>query len=72
MFQLHHRRGFAGDWRLLNAMARIPETLDRLPLIDNDSGDLNVVVETPKGSRNKYKYDGVRRGWRSTRCIVVS
>src|ERR687894_801851 len=23
-----------------------------------DDGDLNVVVETPKGSRNKYEYDG--------------
>ncbi len=41
-------------------MARSPETLDRLPLIDDDSGDLNVVVETPKGSRNKYKYDTER------------
>ncbi|HEX8351983.1 MAG TPA: inorganic diphosphatase [Pyrinomonadaceae bacterium] len=25
--------------------------------IFNDEGDLNVVVETPKGSRNKYEYD---------------
>jgi inorganic pyrophosphatase len=25
--------------------------------VDEDSGDLTVVVETPKGSRNKYKYD---------------
>lgn len=25
--------------------------------MDRDSGDLNIVVETPKGSRNKYKYD---------------
>jgi inorganic pyrophosphatase len=23
----------------------------------NDEGDLNVVIETPKGSRNKYTYD---------------
>ena len=38
-------------------MARSPKTLDRLPLVDEDSGDLTVVVETPKGSRNKYKYD---------------
>ena len=33
-------------------------SLDRLPLFDRDSGELNVVIETPKGSRNKYKYDG--------------
>src|SRR5215216_5034582 len=38
-------------------MARSPNTLDCLPLVDEDSGDLTVVVETPKGSRNKYKYD---------------
>jgi inorganic pyrophosphatase len=31
--------------------------LHRLPLVDKDSGDLTVVVETPRGSRNKYKYD---------------
>ncbi|MBI2740347.1 MAG: inorganic diphosphatase [Rhodospirillales bacterium] len=34
--------------------------LDRLPLVDKDSGDLTVVVETPRGSRNKYKYDPER------------
>jgi inorganic pyrophosphatase len=32
-------------------------TLDRLPLVDKATGDFTVVVETPKGSRNKYKYD---------------
>jgi inorganic pyrophosphatase len=31
--------------------------LDRLPLVDDASGDFNIVVETPKGSRAKYKYD---------------
>ena len=60
MLQLHHRRGPADHRRLLDAMARLSETLDRLPLIDGDSGDVNVVVETPKGSRNKYKYDTER------------
>src|ERR1022692_1989775 len=24
---------------------------------DQETGDLRIVVETPKGSRNKYKYD---------------
>jgi inorganic pyrophosphatase len=24
----------------------------------DDEGELNVVIETPKGSRNKYEYDG--------------
>lgn len=31
--------------------------LDRLPLVDEETGDLTVVLETPKASRNKYKYD---------------
>jgi inorganic pyrophosphatase len=30
--------------------------LDQLPTFD-PSGDLNVVIETPKGSRNKYAFD---------------
>lgn len=38
-------------------MAGSPTSLARLPLIDADTGDFNVVVETPKASRNKYKYD---------------
>jgi len=33
----------------------------RLPAFDPDSGDLNVVVDTPKGSRNKFVFDE-RRG----------
>ena len=28
-----------------------------LSAIDPESGDLNVIVETPKGSRNKYRYN---------------
>ncbi len=31
-----------------------------LPAFDPDSGTLNVVIETPKGHRNKYKYDEKR------------
>ena len=31
--------------------------LDCLPLQDPESDDVIVVVETPKGSHNKYKYD---------------
>jgi inorganic pyrophosphatase len=31
-----------------------PEALDPF---DGESGDLNVIVETPKGSRNKFKFD---------------
>jgi inorganic pyrophosphatase len=28
-----------------------------MPAVDPVSGHLNVIIETPKGSRNKYKYD---------------
>ncbi len=30
---------------------------DKLTPFDKESGELNVVIETPKGSRNKYAYD---------------
>jgi len=36
---------------------RSPTTLNRLPLTDEETGDFTVVLETPKGSRNKYKHD---------------
>ena len=34
-----------------------PPSLECLPLIDRETGDFCVVVETPKDSHNKYKYD---------------
>ncbi len=30
---------------------------EKLTPYDEESGELNVVIETPKGSRNKYAYD---------------
>jgi len=35
-------------------------SIDKLPPIDSDSGDLNIVIETPHGSRNKFKWDMAR------------
>jgi inorganic pyrophosphatase len=32
-------------------------TLIDLPLRDSETGDISVIVETEKGSHNKYKYD---------------
>jgi inorganic pyrophosphatase len=32
-------------------------SLVNLDAFDTESGEVNVVIETPKGSRNKYKYD---------------
>jgi inorganic pyrophosphatase len=34
-----------------------PANLAYLDVWDEESGALNVVIETPKGSHNKYKYD---------------
>ena len=31
--------------------------LEKLAPFDEESGDLNVIIETPKGSRNKYAFD---------------
>src|SRR5258708_35801945 len=34
-----------------------PQSLADLPPYDRETGDVTVVVETPKNSHNKYKYD---------------
>jgi|SRR5687767_8226085 len=34
-----------------------PSRYDHLGTFDEKTGDLNVVIETPKGSRNKFDYD---------------
>jgi inorganic pyrophosphatase len=31
--------------------------LSRLPILDTSSGDVTAIIETPKGSSNKYDYD---------------
>ena len=33
------------------------QLLSCLPVLDRDTGDITAVIETPKGSRNKYDYD---------------
>ena len=37
-------------------MKPAPTPLDHLPAVSK-SGDLNVIIETPKGCRNKFKYE---------------
>jgi inorganic pyrophosphatase len=32
-------------------------SLDQIPAYDPDTGLMNIIVETPRGHRNKYKYD---------------
>src|SRR5262245_48866900 len=41
----------------------------KLPAIDPASGLLNVVVDTPKGSRNKYKFDEEDGQWRLSKVL---
>ena len=38
--------------------------IDALPAVDPDSGRLNAVIDTPKGWRNKYKFDEKHGQWR--------
>ena len=32
-------------------------SFDKIPPYDDETGELHVVIDTPKDSRNKYKYD---------------
>lgn len=34
--------------------------ISKLPPIDRESGDLNIIIDTPKGSRNKFAWDEKR------------
>jgi inorganic pyrophosphatase len=38
-------------------MPRMPHPFVDLPAFDPETDHLNVIIETPKGCRNKYKYD---------------
>lgn len=44
----------------------------QLPALDSDSGLLNVIVDTPKGSRNKYKLDEKEGLWRLGKVLPLS
>src|SRR5262245_5803167 len=43
--------------------------IQELPPIDPESERLNAVVDTPKGSRNKYKLDEKRGVWRLSKVL---
>ncbi len=43
--------------------------VNELPAVEPDSGRLNVVVDTPKGCRNKYKFDGQHGQWRLSKVL---
>jgi inorganic pyrophosphatase len=40
-----------------------------LPAVDHDSCRVNVVVDTPQGSRNKYKFDEQHGQWRLSKVL---
>jgi len=46
-------------------------SVNELPAVDPDSGRLNVVVDTPKGSRNKYKFDEQHGQWRLSKVLPL-
>src|SRR5581483_108272 len=43
--------------------------VNELPAVDPDSGRVNVVVDTPQGSRNKYKFDEQHGQWRLSKIL---
>lgn len=45
--------------------------LDQLPAWESDSHRLQVVIDTPKGSRNKYKYDAEHALWRLSKALPL-
>src|SRR5882762_221561 len=44
---------------------------NQLPARNPDSGLLNVIVDTPKGCRNKYKYDEKHDLWRLSKVLPL-
>jgi inorganic pyrophosphatase len=44
-------------------------SLARLPAMDLKSGNLNGVIDTPKNSRNKYKFDDNSGQWRLSKIL---
>src|SRR5688572_27457334 len=48
----------------MNRSKRSTPSLIELATRDRETGDVAVVVETPKGSHNKYKYDPDCRAFR--------
>ena len=48
-----------------------PADLHRLGPFDERTDDLNTVIETPKGRRNKYTYDGAHGLFRLTGMLPV-
>src|SRR5262245_41292422 len=44
-------------------------SINEFPALDPESRLLNVVIDTPKGSRNKYKFDERCGQWRLSKVL---
>jgi len=53
------------------ATMQVVPALGGLPAIDEESGSVNVIVETPKGSRGKFKYDDKTGGFLLHKILPV-
>jgi inorganic pyrophosphatase len=53
---------------MARARKAIPSLID-LPVRDRATGDFTVVVETPRSSHNKYKYDPACRAFRLAAAV---
>jgi inorganic pyrophosphatase len=45
--------------------------LSKLPARDPETGDINVIIDTPKGERNKYKYDDQQKLFKLSGVLTV-
>lgn len=43
--------------------------IHEMPALDADSGRLNVIIDMPKGCRNKYKFDERNGVWRLSKVL---
>jgi inorganic pyrophosphatase len=43
--------------------------INELPAFDPDTGRLNVVIDTPRGCRNKYKFDEHDGQWKLSKVL---
>ena len=44
-------------------------SLTKLDTYDQETGHLNIIIETPQGSRNKYAYDPKQRVFK-VKCLL--
>ena len=52
-----------------SGMADDSDAASRIPPRDRETGLVNVVIDTPRGSANKYKYDEALRTFRISRLL---